>query len=240
MTALADLACLTTAPETGAPILTVRRHGYKLLGGAALYDLVDRGKLGRTGEGRASRVVVLDPSPVPEPSLEYGLARVRGHGEQWPRNAVLRLGGGVKLREGIYGGLAAEGVLGRRERAGLFSPDRYRVLDVPRRDNIIGHLHAALLEGYEPHPATRRLAALLTVGDPHAGPLLDIVLDWPGSGQRLSGSARSTARKHATASGMEMAKHDWIALTTLRAILLPQQIAQASAVFGIADTAIPK
>lgn len=239
MTTLADLVSITTEPDTGESILTVRSHGYKLLGGAALYDLVDRGRLGRTGEGRASRVMLLDPSPVAEPSLEYGLSRTRGHPEQWPRNAVLRLGGGTKLRDGIYGGLGAEGVLGPLEKSGLFTK-RYRVLDLRHRDLLIGLLHAALLDDAQPDESTRRLAALLTVGDDDTGPLLDIILDWPSAGPPPTGSARQAAKKQAEARGMEIAKLDWIALTTLRAIQLPQQIVKTTAWFGIADAAIPK
>lgn len=118
MTTLADFTVATIRPQTGEEVLRVRRHGYKLLGAAALYDLLDRGRLGRTGEGIGSRVVLLDPSPVPEPSLEHALSNVRRYREQYPRNAILRMGGGLWLREGIHGGLAKERVLGPRRGPG--------------------------------------------------------------------------------------------------------------------------
>lgn len=239
MTVLADIVAITTRPETGEAILRVRDHGYKVLGGAALHDLVDRGRLGRTGEGRESRVIVLDPSPVAEPSLEYGLTRVRKHPEQWPRNAVLRLGGGTKLRDGIYGGLATEGVLGPRQRSGVFGK-RYPVLDPRHRDDLLRRLRATLVDDREPDATTRRLAALLAVGDGDTGPLLDIVVDRPGETAPEDGPARREAKKHAKRRGMELAKDDWIALTTLRAIELPQQIVKTTAMFGIAEAAIPK
>lgn len=239
MTLLADIVSITTHPDTGKAIVRVRDHGYKVLGGAALHDLVDRGRLGRTGEGRKSRVVVLDPSPVPEPSLEYGLARVREHAEQWPRNAVLRLGGGTKLRDGIYGGLVTEGVLGPRRKAGLFGA-RYPVLDPRHRDDLLARLHRTLVDGMEPDEITRRLAALLAVGDGDTGPLLGIVLDRPGARMPENGPARREVEKRVKQRGMELAKEDWIALTTLRAIELPQQIVKTTAIFGIVDASIPR
>ena len=238
MTVLADIVSIMTRPGTGESIVRVRDHGYKVLGGAALHDLVDRGRLGRTGEGRKSRVVVLDPSPVAEPSLEYGLARVRNHPEQWPRNAVLRLGGGTKLRDGIYGGLVAEGVLGPLQSSGMCGK-RYPVLDPRHRDDLLGRLRATLVDGGEPDETIRRLAALLAVGDGDTGPLLDIVLDSPVAAPE-GGPARRELKERAKRRGMELAKDDWIALTTLRAIELPQQIVRTTAMFGIADAAIPK
>lgn len=111
MTTLADFVVITTGPEDGKAILTVRHYGYLLLGGAVLYDLIDRGSLGLSGQGGSERAVVCNPASVPEPSLEYYLASVRDKNEQRPHHAVQRLGGGLKLREGIYGGLVQEGVL---------------------------------------------------------------------------------------------------------------------------------
>lgn len=240
MTVLADLVSITTRPDTGAPILKVRSHGYKLLGGAILYDLVDRGRLGRTGEGNKSRVVLLDPAPVPEPSLEYGLARVRRHREQWPRNAVLRLGGGIKLRDGIYGGLVTEGVLGPKETTGRFTAPRHRVLDPGHRDELLRRLQAALLGGQPSDRTTRRLAALLAIADQDSGPLLDIVLDGPGDSAPPSGAARQELRARATERSREMIRSDWIALSVLRAVKLPQELAKAGSMMGLADSFIPR
>ena len=240
MTTLADVTITTLRPGTGEEVLRVRGHGYKLLGAAALYDLLDRGRLGRTGEGRASRVVLLDPTPVPEPSLEHTLANVRKHREQRPGNAILRLGGGIDLRTGIHGGLAAEGVLGPRERSGLFG-SRYPVLDLRRRDDLVARLHAMLLGGRAPDEATRRVAALLTVGEVEGtGHLLDIVLDWPGMGPPQTGRDRDGARAWAVDVGMAAVREDWVALTALRSITLPKQLAAAGAAFGIAQAAIPE
>lgn len=238
MTTLADLVSITTDPGTGAEILTVRQHGYKLLGGAALYDLVDRRRLGREGEGNATRVVVLDASPVPEPSLEYGMRRVRRHARQRPRNAVLRLGGGVRLRGGIHGGLVTEGVLGPSERSGLFSPPRHRVLDPARREALIAGLGATMLGGSRPDETTRRLAGLLAVADGDSGPLLGIVLD--AACVPVSGPARNDAARRAMARCMDIVRTDWIALTTLRAVKLPQQLAAIGGALGLADAMIPR
>lgn len=240
MTTLADLTITTLRPETGKEILPVRAHGYKLLGAAALYDLLDRGRLGLTGEGRRSRVVVLDPTPVAEPSLEHALANVRKHREQSPRNALLRLGGGIDLRKGLHGGLVAEGVLGPRERSGVFG-SRYRVLVPQRREDLVARLHAMLLGGHAPDESTRRVAALLTVGEVQdTGHLLDAVLDWPGMGPPPIGRDRAGARKWAIDVGMAAVREDWVALTALRAIALPQQLAAIGATFGIAQAAIPE
>ena len=240
MTTLADLVVATLDPYTGKEILPVRRHGYKLLGAAALHDLLDRGRLGRTGEGIRSRVVLLDPSAIPEPSLEGCLDTVRGHREQRPCNAILRLGGGTKLRERIHGGLAAEGVIGPREKAG-FLGSRYRVLDPGHQYALIGRLHAMLLGGRAADESTRRIAALLTVGDTlDVGHLLDIVLDWPGAGPAPTGADRAAARERAVEVGRAAIREDWVALTAVRAITLPRQIAAVGAALGVVDAAIPQ
>ena len=239
MTTLADVVVATLDPYSGKEILPVRRHGYKLLGAAALHDLLERGRLGRTGEGNRSRVVLLDPSAVPEPSLEGCLDTVRGHREQAPHNALLRLGGGIRLRERIHGGLATEGVIGPRERAGLLG-SRYRVRGPDHQYALIGRLHAMLLGGRRPDEATRRLAALLTVGDTlDVGHLLDIVLDWPGAGAPPTGRDRTAARERAVEVGRAAIRDDWVALTAVRAITLPRQLAAVGATLGVAAAAIP-
>jgi len=240
MTTLADVVVATLDPYSGEEILPVRRHGFKLLGAAALHDLLERGRLGRTGEGNRSRVVLLDPSPVAEPSLERCLDAVRGHREQTPRNAILRLGGGVKLRERIHDGLAAEGVIGPREKAGLLG-SRYRVQHPDHQHALVGRLHAMLLGGRTPDEPTRRLAALLTVGETlEVGHLLDIVLDWPGAGTPLTGSDRGAARERAVEVGRAAIAQDWVALTAVRAITLPRQLTRVGALLGVAEAAIPE
>lgn len=237
MTTLADLVAVTTSPQDASRVLTVRVDGYKLLGAAALYDLLDRGRLGRTGEGRGSRVVLLDPSPVTEPSLEYGLARVRDHAEQRPRNAVLRLASGTKAVEGVYGGLVDEGILGPGEKRGRFSSRRYPLRDTPRRDDLLDGLARTLLDGAPPDEPVRRLAALLAVGHDDAGRVLDPVLD--GAGVPASGSARRGAARRASATGMELVKADWVALTALASIQVPKRLSRTAVTLGIAEALIP-
>lgn len=239
MTLLADIVVITTNPGSGEPILYVRNSGYKILGGAALYELIDRGKLGLAGEGRGTRVVVLDPTPVPEPSLEYGFATARKHEKQLPRNAVLRLAGGFHLYDGIYGGLAQEGVLGRDQKSGPFSPHRFQVLHPARRDALIDGLRAVLLGGQAPDEHLRRLAALLVVADDHAGPLLDIVIDRHIAVGAMPASERRPAKEFAARRALELAKGDWIAATTLQAILLPLQIETSAAAIALASAMIP-
>lgn len=166
---------------------------------------------------------------------------MRRYREQYPRNAILRMGGGLWLREGIHGGLAKERVLGPPERSGLFGGNRYQVLDPRHRDELVGRLHAMLLGGRVPDEATRRVAALLTVGEVEGtGRVLDIVLDRPGAGPPPTGADRDGARKHAVAVGMAAVREDWVALTALRAITLPKQLVAVGAAFGIAQAAIPE
>lgn len=226
MTTLSDLVLVTLDPRTGNSVLKVRSHGYKLLGGAALYDLTDRRRLRLEGRDASSHVVVSDPSPVPKPSLEFALGRMRRHDRQLPRNAVLRLCSGTKTRSGIYGGLVTEGVIAPWP--GETRRYRFRVVDLQRREQLIAALHAALLGGRPCAEPVRRLAGLLVAGDGatffpgQAGELMDIVVSWPGAGQIPGTDERRRLRETAVNRAKALAGGDWIAEITAYSIALPE------------------
>lgn len=179
MTTLSDLALILFNPVTGKAAFQAGTEDNRILGAAAVYDLVDRGRIGFQGRAEKAKAVVLDPSPVPEPSLQFVLGRVQKHRARaaWKMLDDAAAGWGVE-RE-FLGGLVAEGHLTAWNKDVKPQPYRYVGVDQARRTRLLEALQNVLFRGTSPDELLRRLGVMLAVMDNPYFPLLDVVADWP-------------------------------------------------------------
>jgi hypothetical protein len=238
VTTLSDLVLTCLDPSTNKLAFKVRINGYKLLGAAAMYDLLDRGRLGFDGEGRQAKVVLRDVAPVAEPSLEFALGRYRAHAWTSPRNCLNELCSGTKIYDGVFGSLVQEGHLIPRPARGIGGKYRFQAPDQARREWLLGGVEAALLSGQSVPEPIRRIAVIMAVGDDDAGRLVPVVTERPGVG--APGERAAALRALAVAAGRQLARDDLVALALWRSIELPKSVATIGATLGLADAAIPE
>ncbi|WP_194839901.1 MULTISPECIES: GOLPH3/VPS74 family protein [Aeromicrobium] len=204
MTTAENFLLVLTDSDTGkAPIGQMAVE--PVFGGAFLFDLVAAGRLELQGTGRKARLVVTDPTPVPDPLLQAAFERVlSARRPLTPQSAVSRLG--KKGRERTYDALAAAGaVRPRPEKAlGLFPVTRHDVVDVARREALLAGIRASLLNGQPADETTGPIIGLLSAAD-----LTKAVVDKPD---------RSLAKARAKV----ISEGDWASASVRKAIQAAQ------------------
>ncbi len=134
------------------------------MGGAALIDLVLLGRLELVGSGRKARVAVADRTPVDVPDLQSAFERVWQRGRQAPKTVVTRLG--RKQRKAVLATMQRDGLVRDARRRVLGIPlERYELVDVARRDDLVARLRQVLLHDQPADRVTGPLAGLLLAAD---------------------------------------------------------------------------
>jgi hypothetical protein len=151
-----DLLLLLTDDETGR--LLVSGHDVDVaLGGAQLVDLSLSGRVGVDHK----RLVVRDPSATGDELLDRALETVGSRVGKKPSSVVTTLG--AKLRDQLYGRLAAVGIL-RAEHGkvlGLFPTTRWPTSSADHEAAVRRAVTSALVHGTTPEPRDAALVALL-------------------------------------------------------------------------------
>lgn len=163
MTVARDLLLVALDPESGKVRLP-SMAAEPALGGAALIDLVLLGRLELVGTGRKARVAVADRTPVDDPDLQAAFERVWQKGHQAPKSIVTRLG--KKQRKAVLASLEADGLVRDEQRRVLgIRLERYELVDVARRDQLVGAMRQVLLHDQPADQVTGPLVGLLLAAD---------------------------------------------------------------------------
>lgn len=158
-----DLLLVALDPESGKVRLP-SMAAEPALGGAALIDLVLLGRLELVGTGRKARVAVADRTPVDDPDLQAAFERVWQKGHQPPKSIVTRLG--KKQRKAVLASLEADGLVRDEQRRVLgIRLERYELVDVARRDQLVGAMRQVLLHDQPADQVTGPLVGLLLAAD---------------------------------------------------------------------------
>lgn len=158
-----DLLLVALDPESGKVRLP-SMAAEPALGGAALIDLVLLGRLELVGTGRKARVAVADRTPVDDPDLQAAFERVWQKGDQAPKAIVTRLG--KKQRKAVLASLEAGGLVRDEQRRVLgIRLERYELVDVARRDQLVGAMRQVLLHDQPADQVTGPLVGLLLAAD---------------------------------------------------------------------------
>ncbi len=158
-----DLLLVALDPESGKVRLP-SMAAEPALGGAALIDLVLLGRLELVGTGRKARVAVADRTPVDDPDLQAAFERVWQKGHQAPKAIVTRLG--KKQRKAVLASLEADGLVRDEQRRVLgIRLERYELVDVARRDQLVGAMRQVLLHDQPADQVTGPLVGLLLAAD---------------------------------------------------------------------------
>lgn len=158
-----DLLLVALDPESGKVRLP-SMAAEPTLGGAALIDLVLLGRLELVGTGRKARVAVADRTPVDDPDLQAAFERVWQKGHQAPKAIVTRLG--KKQRKAVLASLEADGLVRDEQRRVLgIRLERYELVDVARRDQLVGAMRQVLLHDQPADQVTGPLVGLLLAAD---------------------------------------------------------------------------
>jgi hypothetical protein len=165
-----------------------------LVDAATIIDLVRAGRVAVTGEGKNTRVVVVDPRPVEQPVLREALGwlvdvhappTAADHAELeaagWLTKKIIGLAGdwtepGEKLSKALSGHYARRRLLEHMVSSGLITTSEHRTLGLrpkPRhtptplaqRDQLVADLRAVLLDGREPNQRTGPLISLLSLSN---------------------------------------------------------------------------
>ena len=154
-----DLLLLATDDETGKSSISTMQLD-PALAGAVLMELVVAGRVGLEGEGRKAQVVVIDKTPLGDPTLDPALLTLLEKGPIRPVSAIGKLGKG--LRDRLHNGLQDRGIL-RRERGkvlGIFPTTRWPADDSQHENELRKQITDVLVLGQEP---TARVAAVIAV-----------------------------------------------------------------------------
>lgn len=163
MTVARDLLLVALDPESGKVRLP-SMAAEPALGGAALIDLVLLGRLELVDTGRKARVAVADRTPVDDPDLQAAFERVWQKGHQAPKSIVTRLG--KKQRKAVLASLEADGLVRDEQRRVLgIRLERYELVDVARRDQLVGAMRQVLLHDQPADQVTGPLVGLLLAAD---------------------------------------------------------------------------
>lgn len=160
-----DLLLLLTDDDTGKPVVDTTRLDLAL-GGAVLVELIDRGRLDLTGEGRKQRVVVADATPTGDPVLDEALGRVVDRQRtSTPQDWVPRLARNV--RGALWERLAERGILRAEEGRilGIFPTRSWPAADSAHEDALRRGLHGVLVIEQRATPEEATLVALLDAID---------------------------------------------------------------------------
>jgi hypothetical protein len=193
-----NLLLVSLDPESGKVRLPSMASD-AALGGAVLIDLVLLGRLELVGSGRKARVAVADRTPVDDPDLQIAFERVWQRGHQVPKSIVTRLG--RKQRKAVLATLERKGLVRDAQRRFLGFPlERYELVDVARRDDLVARLRQVLLHD---QPA-----------DQVTGPLVGLLL----AADQLGLVVEKRERKAAKARAKVVAEGDWASEGVRRAI----------------------
>jgi hypothetical protein len=193
-----NLLLVSLDPESGKVRLPSMASD-AVLGGAVLIDLVLLGRLELVGSGRKARVAVADRTPVDDPDLQTAFDRVWQRGHQVPKSIVTRLG--KKQRKAVLATLERKGLVRDAQRRFLGFPlERFELVDVARRDDLVARLRQVLLQD---QPA-----------DQVTGPLVGLLL----AADQLGLVAEKRERKAAKARAKVVAEGDWASEGVRRAI----------------------
>jgi hypothetical protein len=218
MTVARDLLLVALDPESGRVRLPSMASD-ATLGGAALIDLVLLGRLELVGTGRKARVAVADRTPVDDPDLQAAFERVWHKGHQVPKSIVTRLG--KKQRKAVLASLEADGLVRDEQRRVLgFALERYELVDVARRDQLVGALRQVLLHD---QPA-----------DQVTGPLVGLLL----AADQLDLAVEKRERKAAKARAKVVAEGDWASEGVRKAIQDAQAAMTAAMTATIAASSV--
>ena len=218
MTVARDLLLVALDPESGRVRLPSMASD-ATLGGAALIDLVLLGRLELVGTGRKARVAVADRTPVDDPDLQAAFERIWHKGHQAPKSIVTRLG--KKQRKAVLASLEADGLVRDEQRRVLgFALERYELVDVARRDQLVGALRQVLLHD---QPA-----------DQVTGPLVGLLL----AADQLDLAVEKRERKAAKARAKVVAEGDWASEGVRKAIQDAQAAMTAAMTATIAASSV--
>lgn len=213
-----DLLLVALDPESGKVRLPSMASD-ATLGGAALIDLVLLGRLELVGTGRKARVAVADRTPVDDPDLQAAFERIWHKGHQVPKSIVTRLG--KKQRKAVLASLEADGLVRDEQRRVLgFALERYELVDVARRDQLVGALRQVLLHD---QPA-----------DQVTGPLVGLLL----AADQLDLAVEKRERKAAKARAKVVAEGDWASEGVRKAIQDAQAAMTAAMTATIAASSV--
>lgn len=218
MSTAEDFLLIATDPTSGKPLIGSPQAD-PVFGGAFLLDLVAANRVTLEGEGRKSRVVIVDHAPVDDPLTQQAFARVRNRGRQKPQSTVTRLG--KHSRKLVYESLIRKGAMRRRpaKLLGIFPLTRHDIVDTARRDDLLGRIRSSLLHDQPTDAETAPLIGLLSAAD-----LTKIIVDKPD-------------RKIAKSRAKELAESDWASEGVRKAIQAAQAAITASIVAASSSAA---
>jgi hypothetical protein len=181
-----DLLLLATDETTGKSSISTMQLD-PALAGAVLMELVVAGRIGLEGQERKAQVVVIDTTPLGDPTLDPALQTLLEKAPIRPVSAIGKLGKG--LRERLYNGLEDRGIL-RRDSGrilGIFPTTSWPAEDSRHEDELRKDISNVLVIGQEPTARVAAIIAVLTAAD-----MLKTVVDKPDlklakeRGQRIS------------------------------------------------------
>jgi hypothetical protein len=159
-----DLLLLVTDDATGKSTVATTHLG-PALAGAVLMELVVAGRVGLHGEGRKAKVVLIDNTPLADPTLDPALQILLEKGPIGPVTAIGKVAKG--LRERLYTGLQDRGIL-RHERGkvlGIFPTTRWPAEDSRHETALRSTITDVLVHGHEPSARIAAIIAVLTAAD---------------------------------------------------------------------------
>lgn len=211
MSTVADLVLVTTDSRTGRSAIGSFAAD-AVLGGAILVDLVETGRLRLEGEGRHTKVAVIDERPSDDPVLEAAFAQIRGKRHRNPQTAVTKLGKHARNR--TYEHLTAIGAVRATPSRvlGIFPVTRYGIVQSAHRKDLLARISGSLLHHRPVDPQTGPLISLLAAAD-----LLKVAVD------KQDLKRAKTRAKH-------IAAEDWAGESVRKAIEASQAVLVATVV----------
>ena len=201
-----DLLLLLTDDRTGK-LAVPSTHADVALGGAMLVELALAKRVDVAGPSEAARegrLVVRDATPTGDELLDEALARLGEKKGPKPKDAVSRLGKG--LRDRLHARLVGRGLL-REENGrilGIFPTHRWPAVDAVHEQSVRAQLEESLRRGVAGDGRTGALVSLL-----HALKAVDKAVD--------AGEAGLT-KKELRARAGRIAEGDWASQAVRKAI----------------------
>ncbi len=219
MTVAEDFLLLVTEPDSGKCRLSSMISDVSL-GGATLVDLINARRIELQGEKRKARVTLVDPNPIGNTVVDEAIVRLQNKGPMRAQTAVRVLG--KRTKQPLYESLAARGMVRREphKTLGLFTSDRWPVVDSTRREDLVRRIQASLLHDQPADADIGPLIGLLAAADK-----LRLVVDRP-------------EHKRAKARAKVVAEGDWAseevrkAIQTANAVLMMAVVSATAAGSG--------